>query len=84
MSIELDMGTLPEGTIAVTSWDGSSVDVGDITIAMADFCHLVLHVITNSDLQPEDPRFDLFSQLAQLKILDGFMPGRKRLGYPSE
>lgn len=80
MSRSLDLGTTPEGTIAKTDWDGKYVDVGPLRITMEDFCELAMYVLTNTDLQSGDARFRFISQLAKLNVIDGYSPGRKRLG----
>lgn len=80
MSLGLDLGTLPEGTRANTDFDGKYVDVGDIRITTEDFCQLAMYVLTNTDLQPNDPRLHFMMQLAKLNPVVGHNPGRFRLG----
>ena len=80
MSLGLDLGTIPEGTVAKTDFDGKFVDVGDIRITTDDFCLLAMYVMTNTDLQPNDSRLHFMNQLAKLNVIDGHMTGRKRLG----
>lgn len=80
MSLSLDLGTKPDGTVARTDFDGKLVEVGDLEISTEDFCQLAMYVLTNTDLQPNDPRLHFMNQLAKLSVVDGHMPGRKRLG----
>lgn len=81
MSLALDLGTKPEGTVAKTDFDGEFVQVGPhLRITTADFCELALYVLTNTDLAANDPRLHFMNQLAKLNVIDGHNPGRKRLG----
>ena len=81
MSLGLDQGTMPAGTVAKTDFDGRFVEVGDLQISTADFCQLAMYVLKNTDLWAEnDPRLHFMNQLAKLNVIDGYMAGRKRLG----
>lgn len=80
MSLSLDLGTKPHGTVAVTDFDGEYVGVADLQISTADFCQLVIYVLTNTDLQPNDPRLHLMNQIAKLNVIPGHNPGKARLG----
>ena len=81
MSLGLDLGTEPAGTVARTDFDGEFVEVGGLQISTADMCQLAIYVLTNTDLWAEnDPRLHLMNQLAKLNVIDGYMAGRKRLG----
>ena len=80
MSLLLNLGTKPDGTTAKTDFDGKFVEVGDLTITTDDFCQLAMYVLTNTDLQRNDPRLHFMNQLAKLNVIDGHTPGMLRLG----
>lgn len=55
--------------------------VGDYDIDLDDFCQLVQYVLTNFDLQHNDPRLMLMSSLAKLNVVQGYNgPQSRRLG----
>ena len=80
MSLALELGTTPEGTVAKTDFDGKFVDVGDIRITTDDFCQLVIYVLTNTNLNQNDPRLHLMQQLAKLNVVTGHGGYGARLG----
>lgn len=48
------------------------VQLGDYSIPIDDFCALVEYVLTNTDLDQDDPRLDLVEKIKHLKVVDGF------------
>jgi len=40
-------------------------------IDMRDFCELVLYVLTNTDLEPDDPRVPLVNKIKEMEIIEG-------------
>lgn len=48
------------------------VMIGDYEIPMSDFCTAVHYVITNTDLDTNDPRIGLVASVASAKIVPGF------------
>jgi hypothetical protein len=46
--------------------------LGDYQIPMEDFCEMVKYVLTNTDLEPEDPRLELLEFVKGLKPVDGW------------
>ncbi len=79
MSLELSMGTKPEGVTAMTR-GAKGVRVGTLEISMEDFCQLAVYVLTSSDLEHGDPRIHFMLQLAKLNTVPGHNPGGYRLG----
>ena len=70
MSLELSYSS-PQGLSAKT-FSSLTVLLGDYEISMSDFCALVMYVLTNTNLDPNDPRYDLVDAVKKLKITDGF------------
>lgn len=54
--------------------------LGDYEIPMEDFCELALYVLTNTDLDPNDPRLQLVNRVKSLRVIDGF---NKEIGNDS-
>lgn len=48
------------------------VQLGDYSIPMDEFCILVEYVLTNTDLDPDDPRLELVNKIKHIRIVDGF------------
>lgn len=55
------------------------VVLGDKTISMTDFAEIVLYVMTNTDLEVNDPRLELIEGIKSLKITDGYHYDSRRL-----
>lgn len=70
MSLELAYSK-PQGLTAKT-FSSDMVLLGDYNITTSDFCQLVMYVLTNTNLEPNDPRYDLVETIKKLKITDGF------------
>lgn len=79
MSLALELGTLPEGTIA-SMVEPHRVQVGNIDMTTQDFCQLAMYVLTNTDLVSGDPRLHFMNQLAKLNQVPGYNEGGVRLG----
>ncbi len=79
MSLALELGTKPEGTVAHTP-NAGTVLVGDITMTTDDFCQLAIYVMTNTNLVHSDPRLHMMQQLAKLNVVNGHGGVGFRLG----
>ena len=53
--------------------------IGNTEVSMRDFCDLVEYVLTNSDLEKNDPRVSLIARIANLNVVEGFNYCGKRL-----
>ena len=54
-----------------------------IKINENDFNAMVMYYLTNTDLRPNDSRFVLLKKIADLKEVEGYNPGGKRLSSNS-
>ena len=82
MSLILEMGTQPAGLEVKTFGFGSmgnTVHLGDYEISLEDFLVAAEYVLTNTDLEPNDPRLQFVKCVQSIKQTDGYSPGRKRL-----
>jgi hypothetical protein len=79
MSLALELGTKPEGTIAITPHP-RVILIGELEITTDDFCQLVIYVLTNTNLVHADPRLHLMQQLAKLNVINGHGGNGFRLG----
>lgn len=79
MSLSLDLGSKPDGLVALMP-DNKTVCVGGLEITTADFFQLAIYVLTNTDLHANDPRLHFMNQIAKLNQLPGYNPGGVRLG----
>lgn len=81
MSLSLRQGTDPHG-LEVKSW-GKPVNlgilIGDYTLSMADFLDMVEYVLTNTDLEPNDLRPGFLARMQNMKVVEGYNPGGRRL-----
>lgn len=82
MSIELSL-SYPKGLSAKTQGVKLPVTgrgherkqllmLGDYEIPMEDFCELALYVLTNTDLDKDDPRVALVDRVRAMKVVDGY------------
>lgn len=46
--------------------------LGEYEIPLDDFCKLVEYVLTNTDLDANDPRLELVDKIKRMEIVDGF------------
>ena len=82
MSLSLDLGTKPAGLEVKTFGFGSmgnTVHLGDYEISLEDFLVTAEYVLTNTDLEPNDPRLQFVKCVQSMKEVDGHNPNRKRL-----
>ncbi|MDP2629674.1 MAG: hypothetical protein Q8P45_03180 [Candidatus Harrisonbacteria bacterium] len=83
MSLILDMGTQPAGlaikTFGIGGSMGKTVYLGDYQISLEDFLGAAKYVLTNTDLEPNDPRLQFVKCVQAIEQTDGYNPGRKRL-----
>lgn len=82
MSLCLGLGTKPAGLEIKTYGFGSmgnTVHLGDYKISLQDFLMATEYVLTNTDLEPNDPRLQFMKCVQSMKQTDGYSPGRKRL-----
>jgi len=92
MSLTLDLDTRPSDVKVKTSHDGKRLWVGrsvktcfgdaEIDISLEDFCAMAIYVMTNTDLNENDPRLALQREIASLVISEGYNAGAKRLAWP--
>lgn len=71
MSLLLEQDTRPKG-LWIKSLNPSSLMVGDYVIGPKDFNSMVMYVLTNTDLVPNDTRLELIEHIKKLKIVKGF------------
>ena len=57
---------------------GSEIRVGDCWLSMEDFCHAVVYVMTNTDLEDEDPRRELARVIGNIREIPGHNSGATR------
>ena len=79
MSLSLDLGTKPSGTIA-SMMNADKVNIGPLEVSTEDFCQLAMYVLTNTDLVAGDPRLHFMNQLEKLNQVPGHNDGGVRLG----
>jgi len=79
MSLKLSHSSDASHTITAKTWTADHVMLFSkelssshgIEIDMRDFCELVLYVLTNTDLDPMDPRVRLVNLIREMKIVEG-------------
>jgi hypothetical protein len=82
MSLILEMGTKPAGLEIKTYGLGlkpNTVHLGDYEISIEDFLVCAEYVLTNTDIQPNDPRLQFVKCVKSMKEVEGYNPGQKRL-----
>lgn len=47
------------------------VMLGDCEMSMTDFCTAVVYVLTNTDLDPNDPRIGLVERIKKATVIQG-------------
>ncbi|MEK7555141.1 MAG: hypothetical protein AAB518_04125 [Patescibacteria group bacterium] len=86
MSLTLDIGTKPAGLEVKTFGfiaGSHPVLLGDYEISIEDFLIAANYVLTNTDLDSNDPRLQFVKCIQSMREVEGYQPGRKRLS-PSE
>jgi hypothetical protein len=56
-----------------------TIRIGEYKIPLEDFLAAAEYVLTNTDLEPDDPRLQFVQLVQSMKQVDGYDPGRKRL-----
>lgn len=80
MSLLLENGTRPNGLEAKTWSAAAPLMLSGYAISPDDMCDLVRYYLTNADIGgPTDPRLKLVNEIRDFEIVDGWMPGEKRL-----
>ncbi|MEK7664306.1 MAG: hypothetical protein AAB340_02645 [Patescibacteria group bacterium] len=82
MSLILSMGTQPAG-LKVQTFEfgsmGNTVHLGDYEISIEDFLVVAKYVLTNTDLDSNDPRLQFVKCVQSMKEVKGYNSGQKRL-----
>lgn len=82
MSLSLNLGTKPAG-LEVKMFGfgsmGNTVHLGDYEISLEDFLITAKYVLTNTDLDPNDPRLQFMKCVQSMKEVDGYNLNGKRL-----
>lgn len=85
MSLRLDLGTIPAG-LEIKTWGIHEVPslvnwvkLGEYVISLPDFLVAAHYVLTNTDLQQDDPRLQFMKCMEAMKVVDGFMAGQRCL-----
>jgi hypothetical protein len=72
----------PSGT-EIKTLDAQTVYLGPLEISMSDFACAVIYVLTNTNLEENDPRVELVRAVKRLVEVDGFGHSGKRLAFRS-
>ena len=78
MSLTLDQGTKPVG-LSVMTLGSDTILLGDYEISLKDFLCVAKYVLTNTDLEPDDPRLQFVKRVQSMEEVNGYNPGGKRL-----
>lgn len=71
MSLMLNQGTVPNDLFTKSHpSNGGRVLIGDYDLSMKDFVALAEYVLTNTDLQPDDPRLEFMDYVKTLVQTD--------------
>jgi hypothetical protein len=74
MSLLLESGTIPHGLSAKTYNDGLQVLLlGHYRISFDDFLATALYVLTNTNLEENDPRLKFIELVKKMKVVDGYL-----------
>ena len=82
MSLILGLGTKPAGLEVKTFGFGpmgNTVHLGEYEISLEDFLLMTKYVLTNTDLEPNDPRLQFVKCIRSMKEVNGYTPNRKHL-----
>ena len=86
MTLCSDIGTDPKG-LEVKTYGLESmphVRIGDYEISMKDFRYMVEYVMTNTDLEKNDPRIDLKESITSMNLVNGYNFEGKRYGFKAD
>ncbi len=85
MSLALNLGTKPEG-LEIKTWGDmlgpdplQTIHLGEYEISMVDFLYAAAYVLTNTNLEKNDPRLQFVEYIRAMKVIEGYHPGGKRL-----
>ncbi|MDB4992039.1 MAG: hypothetical protein JWL75_284 [Parcubacteria group bacterium] len=81
MTLHLNQGTTPDNLAVKTQprLIDSDVRIGEYSVSAADFCAMVEYVLTNTDLEDEDPRTVLVERIRGATRVSGHNNGGERL-----
>ncbi len=80
MSTTSDWGTREVGLVEVRKDENETkVRLGWYDISMKDFLFVVEHLLTDTDLEPNDPRLQFVECVKSMKKIQGRYVGGKRL-----
>ena len=82
MTLSLDLGTKPPGLVVKTYGLDSLrniVNLGDYEISLLDFLLAAEYVLTNTALEPNDPRLQFVKCVQSMREVDGHNPNKKHL-----
>ncbi len=80
MSLVLSNRTIPKDLEVSTTGLNQIVSIGDYEIPLDEFLDVARYVILNTDLDKDDPRIKFVDLMKKLDKIDGWMPGKQRLG----
>lgn len=81
MAVSLEL--VPSHTV-VKTWPAEfdpTVQFGQETVSMQEFCEAVEYVLTNSDLESDDPRLALVRKIQRSRIGPGHNNGKTRISF---
>ena len=81
MSLSLDNGSKPKGTLVKTYYGIPDIVIGDAAISQEDFAEIVKYWFTNTDLCDDDIRIKLLNQLGSIEPTQGYNPDGQRLQF---
>lgn len=82
MTLELHNSTVPPGLRVKTFGapvDGNVVHLGTYELSLVDFLEAARYVLTNTDLEEDDPRREFVEEVKAAVEVGGFDVGRNRL-----
>lgn len=82
MSLRLVLGTKP-ANLEIKTFGfgpmGNTVYLGDYEVSLEDFLVAAKYVLTNTDLEPNDPRLQFVRCVQSMKEVEGYNPNREHL-----
>lgn len=82
MSLLLNNGTKPDGVEIKTFGFGTMqgiIYLGDYEISLSDFLCAAKYVLSNTDLEPNDPRLQFVKCIRETREIGGYNPSKMRL-----
>jgi len=85
MGLYCNMGTKPENLRVKTTGKDYPIQIGEYEISWEDFGEIVKYVLTNTALEPDDPRIKLVDEIKRMEIREGTSPfiGQQRFEITS-